>query len=294
MADDAEPATPSPSSSKPIFHQPNPHPYPIKTTSTGILSRSNSTTKSTSPYQYYVPQSPRSPNNDGQNVGMERRGGRHKYGKSLTSDLVPSPLPVPPAENGHGARSDSRLSLPSDAKVFGGVAAVEGDKIAEGRKPRRATVSAPEGSIAGSGTLNVNDGDGSGRQRTYRTLGRRTGGKVKGMVASFERSEDSDSDGGPAYVRWSSGRRRQRSGSNASDQSAGSSSSFSTASSALSPPDVVESTTTTKLKVSFIFTWSFKMRLFILSRHSCTKGLHPNVTRRKQTTFLTNRRWSSF
>ncbi|KAF8343294.1 hypothetical protein F5887DRAFT_885996, partial [Amanita rubescens] len=90
----AEP-TPVPSSSpNSVFHhqndalKPNPHPYLIKTTSTGVLSRSNSTTKSTTPYQYYVPQSPGSPSKDS--------GGRHRYSKSFNSDSVPSPLPVPP------------------------------------------------------------------------------------------------------------------------------------------------------------------------------------------------------
>ena len=297
---DAEPI-PSPSSPtkpSPTFSQhqpdalkPNPHPYSIKTTSTGVLSRSNSTTKSTSPYQYYVPQSPRSPNNDGPNVpngGMERRGGRHKYGKSLTSDLIPSPLPVPPAE---GARSDSRLSLPSDTNVFGAVA--EGNNNVAGpwlgRKPRRATVAALEASIAASGT------DAGGRnKRAYHTIGRRTGGKVKGMVASFERSasrsEDSDGDGeaGSSYARRSCRRRRRhRSGSNASDRSAGSSSSsFSTASSGPFPPDVVESTS--KLKVSLLDMVIHETIPIYLSRHSYTVVLHPNEMRRKQTTFLAN------
>ena len=67
--------------------------------------------------------------------------------------------------------------------------------------------------------------DAGGRnKRAYHTIGRRTGGKVKGMVASFERSasrsEDSDGDGeaGSSYARRSCRRRRRRhrSGSNAS------------------------------------------------------------------------------
>jgi hypothetical protein len=303
-ADDMTDAEPNPSPVSPTkpsptfrHHQPdalkpNPHPYPIKTTSTGVLSRSNSTTKSTSPYQYYVPQSPRSPNTDGHNVpngGMERRGGRHKYGKSLTSDLIPSPLPVPPAEDGHRARSDSSSSLASDTNAFGVVA--EGSDIAGpwlGRKPRRATVAALEASIAASGT------DAGGKKGTYHTIGRRTGGKVKGMVASFERSasrsEDSDSDGeaGSSYARRSYGRRRHRSGSNASDRSAGSSSSssFSTASSGPFPPDVAESTS--KLKVSLSGMVVHETILIYLSRHSFTRVLHPNEMRRKQTTFLAN------
>ena len=100
--------------------------------------------------------------------------------------------------------------------------------------------------------------DAGGRnKRAYHTIGRRTGGKVKGMVASFERSasrsKDSDGDGeaGSSYARQSCRRRRRRhrSRSNASDRSTGSSSSsFSTASSGPFLPDVVESTS--KLKVS--------------------------------------------
>ena len=234
MTDDAEPL-PSP----PILHhhqpdalKPNPHPYPIKTTSTGVLSRSNSTTKSTSPYQYYVPQSPN--NKDGQKAGgMERRGGRHKYSKSLTSDSVPSPLPVPPAGNGN----DSSSSLPSDADVEGGGLWLD-------RKPRRATVSVLEAADGEGGS-----GAGAGRKRAYRTIGRRTGGKVKGMVASFERSasrsEDSDSDGGVRRCRG-----RPRSGSDAGHPSAGSScSSFSTASLGPFPPDVVVESVSSMLKV---------------------------------------------
>ena len=106
-----------------------------------------------------------------------------------------------------------------------------------------------EPSIVGPGTdpeEGSASGGGSGRRRTYRTIGRRTGGKVRGMVASFERSGDEEEGGidedGPAYTYA-----RHRSGSAASDQStSSSSSSFSTTSSGPFPPDVVE----TKLKVS--------------------------------------------
>ena len=169
---------------------------------------------------------------------MERRGGRHKY----SSDSIPSPLPVPSGfgtgtgvENGHRAGSDSGSSLASDTNVFGGAA--ENDPgLGRTLRPRRATVSALEASV----------GDGGGRKRTYRTIGRRTGGKVRGMVATFERSasrsEDSDSDDEDGRRR--AGRHRSR--SNASEESGSSSaSSFSTASSGPFPPDVIE----TKLKV---------------------------------------------
>ena len=278
----------SPNSTKLVFpHQndalkPNPHPYPIKTTSTGVLSRSNSTTKSTTPYQYYVPQSPGSPSKDsfqhaqnGSKPGRgdkERRGSRHRYSKTLNSDLVPRPLPVPPgfafspgsgSSAGYRSRSDSNSSLSSassqgdveEADVFGQV--TDNDIFIAGSESKLGTMkrlgSTFESSIVGPGTDPEEggaSGGGVGRRRTYRTIGRRTGGKVRGMVASFERSGDEEEGGndedGPAYA-YHARRARDRSGSAASDQSTGSSSSsFSTASSGLFPPDVVE----TKLKVS--------------------------------------------
>ena len=275
----AEPTSPNPT--KPVFHhqndelKPNPHPYPIKTTSTGVLTRSNSTTKSTTPYQYYVPQSPGSPSKDSfQNVqngstpgrgDKERRGGKHRYSKSLNSNSAPRPLPVPPgfafgpgsgSPAGYRPRSDSNSSLSSassqgeDVDVFG--QGVDNDIFIAGSESKSGTRkqfgSTFETSIVGSGT-DPEEGGASGTRRTYRTIGRRTGGKVRGMVASLERSGDEEEGGneedGPAYAY--SRRARHRSGSAASDQSTGSSSSsFSTASSGPFPPDVVE----TKLKVS--------------------------------------------
>lgn len=75
--------------------KPNPHPYAIKTTSTGLLSRSATTPSSTAsaPY-YYVPTSP-SPSPTKANAP---RPSRHRYSRSLTS-TDPRPLPAPPGES---------------------------------------------------------------------------------------------------------------------------------------------------------------------------------------------------
>ena len=75
----------------------NPHPYAIKTTSTALLSRSNSSTQSSYSSHYYVPPSPKHSGDT-----------RHRYSRSETSlDVTtsPRPLPVPP-----GSRSDSEDS----------------------------------------------------------------------------------------------------------------------------------------------------------------------------------------
>ena len=75
------------------FIKPNPHPYAIKTTSTGVLTRSNSTTQNTqSSHHSYVPSSPthgRSP---------DAKTKRHRLSKSLNDESfsAPRPLPTPP------------------------------------------------------------------------------------------------------------------------------------------------------------------------------------------------------
>lgn len=70
--------------------QPNRHPYAIKTTSTSLLTRSNSTGPGTHSHHFYVPTSP-SPSS------------KHRYTRSdasgVRSDALPSsprPLPTPP------------------------------------------------------------------------------------------------------------------------------------------------------------------------------------------------------
>ncbi|THH18951.1 hypothetical protein EW146_g2101 [Bondarzewia mesenterica] len=76
--------------------KPNPHPYAIKTTSTALLSRSNSSGHAAQASHYYVPPHPnRSPTRSPTNRKSEYRG--HQYSTSLTgSDIVPaSPIPIP-------------------------------------------------------------------------------------------------------------------------------------------------------------------------------------------------------
>ncbi|RDB25679.1 hypothetical protein Hypma_006169 [Hypsizygus marmoreus] len=79
--------------------RPNPHPYAIKTTATGILSRSATTSSSVShSHNHYVPLSP-SPSPTKSVHGIHAsRGSRHRYSRSLT-DNIPRPLPPPPPED---------------------------------------------------------------------------------------------------------------------------------------------------------------------------------------------------
>lgn len=83
--------------------KPNAHPYPIKTTSTALLSRSNSSPHgnpdvSAAGRHNYVPSSPSPKNKGGERTGMMARGGRHRYSRSLT-DEDPRPLPIPPSRS---------------------------------------------------------------------------------------------------------------------------------------------------------------------------------------------------
>ncbi|KAJ7210696.1 hypothetical protein GGX14DRAFT_340270, partial [Mycena pura] len=80
--------------------KPNAHPYPIKTTSTAALARSNSVSSSPVARHHYVPPSPASsPKMDAGRRG-EYRG--HRYSRSLSSseDISgtqgPRALPIPP------------------------------------------------------------------------------------------------------------------------------------------------------------------------------------------------------
>ena len=75
--------------------KPNPHPYAIKTTSTGILTRSNSSGYNVNAtHHYYIPPSPTHNRSDS--------GKGHRSTKSLTSvpespgREAPRPLPIPP------------------------------------------------------------------------------------------------------------------------------------------------------------------------------------------------------
>lgn len=83
-------------SSIPRKDQPNAHPYAIKTSSTAILSRSNSTSShaSVGPHRY-VPTSP-SPTSL-QYSPTKLRPSRHRYSRSLTSETPPALPPHPSA-----------------------------------------------------------------------------------------------------------------------------------------------------------------------------------------------------
>ncbi|KAG6864275.1 hypothetical protein C0991_010912 [Blastosporella zonata] len=79
--------------------KPNPHPYAIKTTSTGILSRSSSTLSSAfQSHNHYVPISPSTSPTKANYQGHSERGSRHRYSRSLTDDSSPRPLPAPPED----------------------------------------------------------------------------------------------------------------------------------------------------------------------------------------------------
>ncbi|KAG6809789.1 hypothetical protein H0H92_014738 [Tricholoma furcatifolium] len=89
--------------------KPNPHPYAIKTTSTGVLSRSTSSV-SRSHNNHYVPSSPSPSPTKAHFPEYSERGSRHRYSRSLTEESIPRPLPVPPDELYEPRRSGSRRS----------------------------------------------------------------------------------------------------------------------------------------------------------------------------------------
>ncbi|KAJ3541385.1 hypothetical protein NM688_g6093 [Phlebia brevispora] len=94
--------------------KPNPHPYAIRTTSTGVLSRSNSSGRNlAASHHHYVPLPP-SP--------TKREVKLHRPVKSLTSKSsfpsleTPKPLPVPPEFTSNAGRPGRRTraeTLPS-------------------------------------------------------------------------------------------------------------------------------------------------------------------------------------
>ncbi|KAJ7106995.1 hypothetical protein C8R44DRAFT_858088, partial [Mycena epipterygia] len=75
------PRPPSPSKNPEL--KPNAHPYPIKTTSTGILSRSNSVSSSPATRHHYVPSSPAAASPAKEGRRGEYRG--HRYSRSLSA-----------------------------------------------------------------------------------------------------------------------------------------------------------------------------------------------------------------
>ncbi|KAL5526694.1 hypothetical protein ACEPAF_8419 [Sanghuangporus sanghuang] len=86
---------------------PNQHPYAIKTTSTAVLTRSNSTGYAAPHQHVYIPSTPTS-------------NSKHRHSKSDLSRPSPRPLPIPPslespskARGGHGYTSSEELVFPS-------------------------------------------------------------------------------------------------------------------------------------------------------------------------------------
>ena len=90
----------------PPKHTPNPHPYPIKTTSTALLTRYSSSSSQNGGRHCYVPlarpasRSGRVSGEDGESDNgisgeYQRKGKEHKYTRYLTD--APSPLPIPPS-----------------------------------------------------------------------------------------------------------------------------------------------------------------------------------------------------
>ncbi|KAF9049017.1 hypothetical protein BJ165DRAFT_1074371 [Panaeolus papilionaceus] len=143
-------------------HDPNPHPYAIKTTSTALLSRSSSRSSSHyDSYHHYVPSSP-SPSSPVMRKGFGRGGasasesegedgtntgtGRHRYSRSLTGEEVP-PLPIPPKEvlggvvysEPEGAKSDKEEEDNTPKK------GVVGGRVRSSAKDLFASVSEKEG-----------------------------------------------------------------------------------------------------------------------------------------------------
>ena len=89
----------------PPKHTPNPHPYPIKTTSTALFTRSNYSSSQNGGRHYYVTlarlasRSGSVSGEDGESDNgisgeYQRKGKEHKYTRILTD--APSPLPIPP------------------------------------------------------------------------------------------------------------------------------------------------------------------------------------------------------
>lgn len=93
--------------------KPNPHPYAIKTTSTALLSRSNSSPQHPPNHgrNYYVPTSP-SPS---ASPSPTRTAHGHRYSRSLTSDQ-PRPLPAPPDVPTRQKRADTLPTPPTDVE----------------------------------------------------------------------------------------------------------------------------------------------------------------------------------
>ena len=91
--------------STPKKQNPNLHPYAIKTTSTAVLSINSSSPSAPSTTHHYIPPSSPAPR---QTRGERRYITRHRYSRSLTSDL-PRSLPVPPSADKDDDSDDDTL-----------------------------------------------------------------------------------------------------------------------------------------------------------------------------------------
>jgi hypothetical protein len=97
------PVSPRPNKHDPAL-KPNPHPYPIKTTHSGVLSRSNSSGHNT-PSRYFYTPPPGTPSRSPTKSRPDYR--THRHSTSLTNDL-PMPLPSPLTSRQSG---DDEISL---------------------------------------------------------------------------------------------------------------------------------------------------------------------------------------
>jgi hypothetical protein len=101
-----------------LKHDSNPHPYPIKTTSTGLLTRSNSSPSPAHDRHHYVPLASPTRPRSGSDAGVNGNAagpskGRHRYSRSLTSHF-PISLPVPPSPT----RSLNSLELEHEISIL--------------------------------------------------------------------------------------------------------------------------------------------------------------------------------
>ncbi|PFH45457.1 hypothetical protein AMATHDRAFT_88803 [Amanita thiersii Skay4041] len=185
-------------------------------------------------------------NSDGGGAAQERGGRRHRYSKSLNSTL-PTPLPGPPSsalfamDSSGSSRSvspassrsasSSRSVSPSKlatrhSDTFGAIVEPGNQLGSASRMSRRtraetmppSTASAFSTSLSAHNQDEGDEGEGQirGRSGKIAAVATHTGGKVRGMVASFERSAslsgDNDSEDGYGY----DGRSRRRTGSTSS------------------------------------------------------------------------------
>jgi hypothetical protein len=106
----------STSFSTPTKQTPNAHPYAIKTTSTGLLSRNSSSSSTASGTHHYIPPSP-SPSPTSTQSGFG--GTRHRYSTSESPRSLPPPPSV--ADDDDTPRRVTRVqraySLPQEIKL---------------------------------------------------------------------------------------------------------------------------------------------------------------------------------